>query len=66
MSRESVSTLKVMSLVEDGVNDIAPSAVMLPMPVMSPVVLISQSEELTATVSPLSPRVTTPFSVKFR
>ena len=41
-----------------------PSAVIAPIPVMSPVVDISQSEELTATVSPLSPRVTTPLAVR--
>ena len=41
-----------------------PSAVIAPIPVITPVVDISQSLELTATVSPLSPRVTTPLAVK--
>ncbi len=45
-------------------NVIVPSAVMLPSPVAFPVVEISQSEESMATVSPLSPRVTTPLAVR--
>ena len=44
-------------------NVIVPSAVILPKPVAFPVVPISQSEVLMATVSPLSPRVTTPLAV---
>ena len=60
----SVSTPKVMSFVEPGVNDIAPSAVIPPIPVASPVVDISQSLLLTATVSPPSPSVTNPLAVK--
>lgn len=65
--------MKVISLVDPGVNPIAPLAVIAPIPVISPVVPISQSDELIAIVSssplpmtmaPLSPsilsRVTTP------
>ena len=60
----SESKVKVISEVPEGVNPIAPSAVIAPIPVKSPVVDISQSDESIVNVSPSSPNVTAPPGVK--